>query len=88
MNTNHIERKVHDQLGAFGEEPAAPERGGNREAPFGSAERGIQLTHLEQPNRRVVPVGNHREAQIAPSLALTSGPGNEALESVQCCGRR
>jgi hypothetical protein len=51
------DREVDDHLGAVDEHPGAPERGAEREAPFGGREARFELAHLEETDRGLHPCG-------------------------------
>ena len=73
---------------AVAEHARAPEGPADREAPFRGREQRIELAHLEDADRRVHPLGDDREADVAPGRAFALRPGNEALEPVDRGWRR
>src|SRR6185436_16816735 len=88
MHTDLFEREPDQQLGAFLEHAGAPVRRSDRKAPLGRAEAGLQLTQLEDPDRRVVAGERHGEARVGPGATLAVRPGDELLEAVHCRRRR
>src|SRR5687767_15270015 len=86
MVANHIKCEINHQAGTRHKQAGPPEGGSKREAPLSSAERGIELPNLKQPDCIVITRRYNREAHIAPGLALALRPLDEALEPLD--GRR
>ena len=88
VDPNGLERKMHHQLSSFHERAGPPEGRPDRKPPLRCAEARIQLTKLEDANRRVGAGERDRETGVAPGCPLPQGPRDEALEAFNGGRRR
>ena len=75
-----FEREVDDERRGVEEDPRAPERRADREAPLGRAEPGLELADLEDPDSRVHVVRHDRETNVVAGGPLAVRPRDEPLE--------
>src|SRR5204863_6984789 len=88
VDPNGLERKMHHQLSSFHERTGPPEGRPDRKPPLRCAEARIQLTKLEDANRRVSARERDGEAGICSGVALTLCPRDEPFETFNRGGRR